>query len=182
MQEAFICAKSRMAETQLARKNKREFLTFIHNTRESISNLLYPVEQFDENNYGVSIPETIEGVFLKDIDAERDLHISDAEGLSMDVFIGKQKVGKFSAWYLNKFHMEPSMYVDVAVNHKNVPKITNQVFIIHGDTIELWNRKKDPDNADHAEYFPPGQSENTRLITDVLDYAAKHAKPSQSRK
>ena len=136
------------------------------------------MEQLDENNYGVSYPMTIEGFFLKDIDAVNDLHIPDAAGYSMDVFIGREKVGKFGAWYRDLFHQEPCMVVDVAVEHKPSHKMaTNQVFIIHRDNIESWDRIHD----NCAGVLPPGQSRNTQLITDVLDYATKHS-TSRGRK
>ena len=172
MLEAIDNAKSQIERAQLVRENKREFLTFIQKTRASITELLSPMEQLDENNYGVSIP-SIEGFFLKDIDAMRDLHIPDAAGYSVNIFIGREKVGAIGAWINAHLHYEPRVVVDVAVEHKPSHKmVTNQVFIIHRYNIDLWDRI----NREDPEILPCGQSPNTQLITDVLDYAAKHPK------
>jgi hypothetical protein len=183
MLEAFIRAKSQITETQLAEKNKQEFLTFIRNTRKFIPGFLSHVKPFDENNYGETIPVTIQGFFINNIDPTSDLGFRKMEDYSMDVFIGREKMGEITAWIGALLHLEPRleprMLVDVAIQH--IPSgetVTNEVFIIHRDTIEMWDRI----HAERPVSLPSGKSQHTQLITDVLEYAAKLPKPSGSKK
>jgi len=173
MLKEFKDAKLKIAEGQHAKIEKQEFLSFIEETRTSLTRLLSPLKQLDINHdYGSVFAVPVEGRFINNIDPMFDLHIPNSTDYSMDIFIGRETTGDWiNAWNISRRHRKPHMVVDVAVQHKpSYETATHKVYIIQEDAIQFW----DKGNGKKAEVLPPGQSEHTKLIKGVIQYTMKH--------
>jgi hypothetical protein len=178
MQEAFHGATSQINGELQKTEREKIFVSFIHDTRASITKLLSSGYTSKENDLGSWSVVTMEGFFIDNIDPIRDLNIPNvADDCSMEVFIGREKVGRIGAWINARTGREPRMGVTAKIKHTPSDRvIDNYEFIFESHTI---NALSDQQNV-FREVKHRDRGQAIKLITDVLNFAAEN--PSRRRK